>query len=174
MAGRSVNEQAAVLRSKYSTVYNRQSNLLRRYYPDSRLLLAQKDSLKMMFRNGSSNNRSRTPSRPTDDTRYRREAQEYLRFDAACRHSVLNRHDDDTRLEGLIAPERCGESPLVRSSPVSSSQPGIKAEIKPHEKSRAVPDLYPKIIMWKGLRGTRAMYSLAAIVIAAREFWSGR
>lgn len=62
------------------------------------------------------------PSRPSDDIRYRREAQEYLRFEAACRHTVLNRHHNDTRLEGLIAPERRRESPIAGRSLVSSSQ----------------------------------------------------
>lgn len=61
-------------------------------------------------------------SRPADDARYRREAQEYLRFEAACRHSVLDRYDDEPSWEGLIAPERCGESPIARRSSVSSSR----------------------------------------------------
>lgn len=61
-------------------------------------------------------------SRPADDARYCREAQEYLRFEAACRHSVLDRYDDEPSWEGLIAPERCGESPIARRSSVSSSR----------------------------------------------------
>lgn len=56
-------------------------------------------------------------SRPVDDTRYRREAQEYLRFEAASRHSVLDK-------EGLIAPERCGESPIARRSSVWEQRTG--------------------------------------------------
>lgn len=61
-------------------------------------------------------------SRPADDARYRREAQEYLRFEAACRHSVLDRYDDEPSWEGLIAPERCEESFIARRSSVSSSR----------------------------------------------------
>lgn len=61
-------------------------------------------------------------SRPADDARYRREAQEYLRFEAACRHSVLDRYGDESSWEGFIAPERCEESSIARRSSVSSSR----------------------------------------------------
>ncbi|MCJ1344820.1 hypothetical protein MMC31_003023, partial [Peltigera leucophlebia] len=116
------------------------------------------------------------PSRPTDDTRYRREAQEYLRFDAACRHSVLNSDDDDTRLEGLIAPERCGESPLARRSLVSSSQEqrtghqsGTLATREVKGCARSVPRNH---IVGRASRNSSEVLiesPLAARVIAARQ-----
>lgn len=61
-------------------------------------------------------------SRPADDARYRREAQEYLHFETACRHSVLDRYDDEPNWEGFITPERCEESSIARHSSVSSSR----------------------------------------------------
>lgn len=61
-------------------------------------------------------------SRPADDARYRREAQEILGFEAACRHSLLDRYDDELSWEGLITPERCEENSSARRSSVSSSR----------------------------------------------------
>lgn len=116
------------------------------------------------------------PSRPADDKRYRREAQEYLRFEAACRHSVLHRHDDDTKLEQLIAPERCGESPIARHSPVSSSQEqrgrlqsGDLATREVRGCARPVPQIY---IVERASRNSSEVFnesSLASRATAARH-----
>lgn len=107
------------------------------------------------------------PSRPADDTRYRREAQEYLRFEAASWHSVLDRHDDDTRLEGWIALERCGESPIARRSPVSSGQ-----EQRTGRQSGTTRPLPPSCIVERASRSSSEVLNespLAARAVAARH-----
>ena len=47
---------------------------------------------------------------------------------------------------------------VLQYPPARNKELGVKAE--PHESSRAVPDLYLQVILWEGLRGTRARYSM--------------
>lgn len=60
---------------------------------------------------------------------------------------------DGLRLDALV---KALSLEVLQYSPARNKELGVKAE--PHERSRAVPDLYLQVILRGGLRGTRARY----------------